>query len=172
MIVRWDEEKSDQPGLERKEACTSVRTDRHVSNSCPTRFTPDACARHRSAFTTARSHNRQWHGDGNTLWVAVKTFFRGRFCGLVGGSSAVWSGGAWGTASVPCFGSMDRTCARASSSWLTPKGVILTRDWTIVKENDRVLVENGLGAKGGPGFPGEGKEERGPLPIQRPPEAI
>lgn len=64
MIVRWDLWKSDQFVSERKEPCTRV-TPRGM----------DSRARHRSAFTDVRSHNRRRLSHTTALQAVVKNFF-------------------------------------------------------------------------------------------------
>ena len=139
IITRWElGENQSTVGVE-NEACTR-----------PTPRPSGSHTRHRSAFTTTRSHNRWWHCEVSTQHLRVKTFFwaspgralreaHGACVGVSVVSYVCWACGPWRL--------QDRAWRR---SWGPPHRTILTRTWAGVKEKARLLAADAPGAFGGP----------------------
>lgn len=144
-IVRWDLGKPDRGEPGRKEPCTRA-----------TPRPPGSHARHRSAFTTVRSHNRQWQIEGSTPPVVVKLFF---WNGLLAVSCEVWRTAERrrgdGSAGVPWDSQDPREAldSGALSTWVLRAAwacsdsfdAILTHYRGAVNQISRVLAENRQG---------------------------
>jgi hypothetical protein len=139
VIVRWSLGKTDHCQGSRKEPCTRA-TPRGSSSH----------ARHRSALTTVRLHNRQWRGERSTLRDGVKTFS----C-----VELIWAKHAICEAFAASLGvetvRREKMAGRVVSSryehtWEAPKDGIVTRMGPEVEEKTRELDENGPWAGRGP----------------------
>jgi hypothetical protein len=141
VIVRWSLGKTDHCQRSRKEPCTRA-TPRGSSSH----------ARHRSALTTVRLHNRQWHGQRSTLRDGVKSFSWED--GVWASRSSYWAlDASLGFGTVPGEKMAGRVASnRYVHTWWTPKDGIVVETGSRHKENTRELDENGSGPGRGPCF--------------------
>ncbi len=115
----------------------------------------------RSAFTTARSHNRLWRRHGSTPYSVVKTSFGvSPPCGSASSKGVLVLGGPPASEVWVSFGSWSRsgpflrsTCRRRTTVLVAcsaPKGVILAMVHGAVKGIFRLLAAKSSTAYGGP----------------------